>query len=65
MNFFHNNNIEAYTWPNLPIEIAKKRGNGYMLQKKIICIPITFEKNIKYIKNKIIKINQTFNDYII
>ena len=49
IEIFYSNNIQAYTWPNLPEEILIKKGNGYKLQQKILCVPITFENSIKYI----------------
>jgi hypothetical protein len=55
---FEKNHIAAYTWPDLPDEIADTPNSGRSLQENILCLPIHLamqqEKLEKFLSNKFI-----------
>ena len=62
LNLFRSLKIEAYTWPDLPEEINVINNNAYNLKNNIICIPITTDNSLNYIKAKINEISRVLND---
>ena len=62
LNLFRSFKIEAYTWPELPKEINVINNNAYILKSNIICIPITTDNSLSYIKSKINEISRVLND---
>ena len=62
LSLFRTFKIQAYTWPELPKEINEINNNAYILKNHIICIPITTDNSLSYIKTKINKISRVLND---
>ena len=52
LHFCKNENIAAYLWPDLPLEIKNNNNSGVNMYNSIICLPIYNKMDIRKLENR-------------